>query len=322
MVFTQILRRLVYIALCGILSSCTAYRTLQIEMLEPSQIQLNEGKHIALLDRNICYQMNPIRFIERYEEVSRENLYAQFTLGLADLFADTERFDSIVPLAAQEVTVLENQTLPKPLSPDSVTSLCQKYKVDYLISIELFYYDIPQTTGVLSNHWLIRLYTPQAPFLLDSVILNHKLTAVYPENGELLNAIIDGAWQEGRNYAQRIVPYWKSDKRRIYNSGKVLTLGDNFLKDKNIEEALNIWNGALNISTKMAIKASANIAWIYEDAGDFEGAADVLQEACRLAIENRINNADVVYVQNYLHIIQQRIEKRQLLDQEIAPGKD
>lgn len=74
----------------------------------------------------------------------------------------------------------------------------------------------------------------------------------------------------------------------MYTSGKVLRLGDTFLRHGDSEEAFNIWTGALKLTPKTAVQAGINLGWLYENAGDFEQARDILSECRKLAEENKL----------------------------------
>ena len=55
MVFTKIFRRLILGLWGATLCSCTTYRTLSIEILQPAGFHIEQGKKLALLER--CYNM-------------------------------------------------------------------------------------------------------------------------------------------------------------------------------------------------------------------------------------------------------------------------
>ena len=102
---------------------------------------------------------------------------------------------------------------------------------------------------------------------------------------------------------RHLVPSWQKTQRRVYTSGKVLRLGDTFLRHGDSEEAFNIWTGALKLTPKTAVQAGINLGWLYENAGDFEQARDILSECRKLAEENKLKGEEVNYLKDYLEII-------------------
>ena len=92
-------------------------------------------------------------------------------------------------------------------------------------------------------------------------------------------------WEAGMISGRHLVPSWQKTQRRVYTSGKVLRLGDTFLRHGDSEEAFNIWTGDLKLTPKTAVQAGINLGWLYENAGDFEQARDILSECRKLAEE-------------------------------------
>ena len=85
MVFTQIFRGLIIGLVVAAFTSCTSYRLMEVEVLQPSQLQIEKGKKIALLDRNVRRKVSPVVFTDGVTEVS---LIRDFANGLNYVITD------------------------------------------------------------------------------------------------------------------------------------------------------------------------------------------------------------------------------------------
>lgn len=297
--------------------SCSAYRSLQIEVLQPASIEVERGKRVAFMDRNIRQEDSPLLFVDPESEKS---LFREFARGINHVFTEME-YDTLILLAERDRTLLPENVYPYTIPTDTVNSLCRKFNMEYIISLEMQYYEVRR--HIVTCKWLVRLYKSGCHAPLDSIILSGFLPDMEYEDMDLLFQDIQIAcWDKGASYAKRITPYWEQTERRVYGQGKVLGLGDVFLQEGKTEEAIRIWKGACELSGKRAIQAGINLAWVYEDSGDFARALGFLEWAEKLAGENRINNQTTVYLQEYLQIIRQRIEQQKILDQQINSNRE
>lgn len=130
-----------------------------------------------------------------------------------------------------------------------------------------------------------------------------------------------GAWDMGANYARRILPSWVHTERRIYCQGKILRVGDALLLNGREEEAIRIWENAIKLENKTALRAGINLAWVYENAGEFGQAEALLQKALNLARRLQIKRGDKTYIEYYLQIIRQRRERLTVLEQQMQDVK-
>ena len=322
MVFTKIFRWLIW-GLWGVtLCSCTTYRTLSIEIFQPAGFYIGQGKKLALLERNIRNENSILTFMKNIPALDREYLFEDFCEGVKFIWETSGYKDSIICLKEQEIGYWNQSSNPPPFAPDSIVNMCRDFRVDYLLSIELQYYDIVDPRGEINTIWLTRLYDKAQGEPVDSVKISFKLDQEnFGEFDNLLEGIRNSFWEAGMISGQRLVPSWQETRRRVYTSGKVLRLGDTFLRHGDSEEAFNIWTGALKLAPKTAIQAGINLGWLYENAGDFEQARDILSECRKLAEENKLKGEEVNYLKDYLEIICRRMEEMKILDRQTLPAE-
>lgn len=311
MVFTKIFRRLIFVLSGCLCLSCSAYRICQVEVLQPASLQLEQGKRVVLIDRNIHFNTGSLTVKGEIPELEESNLYRQFADGMNAMIEETGHLDSLRTLEPGQTVLLNEGNFPPHLSQDSIRRICQAAMADYVASIEIQYYSVADS--YLKNNWLLCLYDPDSVNIVDSVFLRTVVAAVDDVPEDVLNNIIASFGEQGATYAWRLVPFWAETERRIYNNGKLLRLGDFLLRDNKTEEAIKIWTAALQLSPKTAVRAGINLAWIYENAGDFEQALDILKQMQTLATKEKLNNDVTVYLGEYMQVIKKRIKEFQLL---------
>lgn len=317
MVSTQILRRLktgLWSLACLLLISCGTYRTISIDVMQAADVDLGQGKKkIAFLDRNIRSELDTALLLFRLEGITRTDLGYLLFCGLNELDR-VDKFDSIPSLTIPPVAILKSHGLPVALSSGELINLYQGTGLDYLISLEGFYYNFKGKE--VSSDCFIRLYSLPDARCIDSVLYREDLTETIQYN-TFVEIIRENAYQKGIIYLQRIAPHWVNTERRMYGSGKALGMGDLFYQKGNIEEALKIWESVMQQGGRKGIKASLNIAWIYEQAGDFQTAAETLENGLEIARKNKINGNIVWYLEHYLKIVQKRIADSEMLSEQI-----
>ena len=299
MVFTKIFRRLILGLWGATLCSCTTYRTLSIEILQPAGFHIEQGKKLALLERNIRNENSILTFMKNIPELDREYLFEDFCEGVKFIWETSGYKDAIICLKEQEMGYWNQSSTPPPFAPDSIMNMCRNFHVDYLLSIELQYYDNADPGGEINTIWFTRLYDKEQGEPVDSVKISFKLDQ--EKLGEFDNipeCIRNSFWEAGMISGRHLVPSWQKTQRRVYTSGKVLRLGDTFLRHGDSEEAFNIWTGALKLTPKTAVQAGINLGWLYENAGDFEQARDILSECRKLAEENKLKGEEVNYLKD------------------------
>lgn len=308
MVFTQIFCWLIVaIGSCCFLAGCSAYRTVRIETLEPAKFFLERGNRIAFLDRNIFSQVDSAQIA-----LSQKMIAKSFSDGINDGLVSAE--PSNTPIILEQIDASGSKDhLPEMLEYQQIVRLCSKFKMDYIVSLENHF--LQRKDKKYHYSWLIRLYHYSSFTPVDSCVFENKLSKT--KKDELMDELMETSWKTGVKYAERILPYWKESERRVYRNGKALRLGDMFYRSGQLDEAIKVWSAARQISVEEAVRAIFNLAWVHENAGDIEMAAQLLKEAEQLAKGQNIRPKDADYLKEYLKIINLRIENIKLLDNQI-----
>lgn len=313
MVFTSILRRLFSLAALSVMSSCVSYRSLDIEFLQPAETYIEAQNRVALLDRGIRMKDSRLIFTDTLTEKS---LFTQFANGMNYIFTDAGR-DTVVPLQAGKRLLITHTGFPEILSDRQVEHYCGLLQTDYLLSIELQLY--PYTEPFVQCKRLIRFYRSHNPFLVDSFILTDTLPVleIYSSK-DLLTGLKAASWDQGAKSARKMVPNWERTERRIYNGEKMLKVGDVLWQNGDQEQAKKIWEAARQHKDRIAVQACMNLAWYYENAGNYEEALKCLNQA-----KEKIKNPDqqneiTVYLKYYMKLLKQRIAQREELYRQMA----
>ena len=135
MVFTKIFRRLILGLWGATLCSCTTYRTLSIEILQPAGFHIEQGKKLALLERNIRNENSILTFMKNIPELDREYLFEDFCEGVKFIWETSGYKDAIICLKEQEMGYWNQSSTPPPFAPDSIMNMCRNFHVDYLLSL-------------------------------------------------------------------------------------------------------------------------------------------------------------------------------------------
>jgi len=312
MVLTQVLCRLIPGLAVACLISCRPYRVLEVEILRPAKIQVEPGKKVALLDRGI--RLNDSVFIFQDEEVEAE-FRKEFMRGMNKVLVDMS-YDTILPVEGKERMKIYKDMKIKNLPPDSVMAWCRKFQADYLVSLEVIGYEWKE--GKISCYWQTGLYKSGERWPLDTfrmyTVLPEKVSYYKDGNNWLMEDIYTANWNSGVTYARRIVPYWEKTERRMYNRGRALGLGDGFWQAGRKKEAMNIWEGLIRFSDKKALKACLNLAWSYEEAGDFDASLAYLNQAGKLVQQKKRKGMLADYLKDYLQQIEMRIKQLDALE--------
>lgn len=297
----------------GLFSSCVSYRVLDVEVLEPAVVHLERGSRLAFFDRNAEGRENIIRFAE--PSVRRE-LTVEFGRGM-DYQLLQAGLDTVLLLGNYQEEKVDSLSAQPPLVRDSVWAICSRFGLDCLVSLEAVFYDYRQ--GDIHCRWLLRLYDGYEGIPVDLIVLEDS----FPEEEfggdsyalvELLSVLY---WDAGARYAQRLVPSWLETQRRIYRRGKVLGLGDVFLRNERVKEAEALWEQVASLPDKTGVQACINLAWIAESREDFVRAQEWLLRAEDLAGQGKVEGKTVAYLQEYLRLLEKRIAQRKLLESQI-----
>lgn len=302
----------IFFCLWGI--SCSSYRTLNIEILQAPHIAIDSGKHIAFLDRNIIYKNDSAFFLYDYEGIGRNDLTYLFYTGIRDAFLDSEKFDSLMPMSGVKPVYIEDVLQAPAFHNSDIRKVCDVFGLDYLIVLENSCYRTNPKEQTVSHDFFIRLYSREAAYPIDSVVYSDDLTGILSDDYDFVNYISTNSYLKGLKYGHRIVPYWENNVRRVYNRGKIMRMADIFLQNNETDEALNLWEAMTHSSDRKALQACLNMAWVYENSGDFNAAAKLLEQAEELLKSGiKTSSGEIDYLNEYQNIIRQRIKGGDLM---------
>lgn len=313
MVFTQILCWLTVITgSCYFFPGCVAYHTMRIETLEPAQVMLESEGRLAFLNRNLLYRADSTAHISVRNAYSFDDVPTAFSDGLNGGLAFAEPIDSVIVVKNTDRTYCKD-SLPSAILPEIVEKICSKFGIAYLISLECHFYQ--QMDKKAYHKWYVRLYDSQG-VIIDSALIKNEMKSS-KNTFVLQDEILMKSWDNGKEYAERITPHWAETERRIYRTGDILRLGYLYFRLGQTDEAIKAWSVAQHFSTGEAIRASINLAYLYENGEDMENAVRVLREAVQMTKENDVTGKDVTYLEKYLKIIEKRIENTDVLNYQI-----
>lgn len=318
--YTQLFNRLpagIILLLGCLFVSCSSYRSFPVDVLKPAPITLGKGAYIGYWDRNIRCTADSSFILYHQEGVTPPELSFLFYQGVNAVWNQNREGDSLMALSGRYVSYVDRDTFPRPAPPSEIKRLCYTFGVDYLVTLEMFDYHLDMDLQKIYSNYYVRLYSRFSGLPIDSVIFREDLYPYLTEEYEYIDYIADQAWRNGTLYAERFTPSWKEVRRRVYNRQKVLRMGDIFFLNNNVEQAENLWKSATKLSPRVALQAYVNLAWMYENEGDFEQSRQMLQQALELARKHRIDNAVVTYIGEYLTTIEERIKEIDLIDQQL-----
>lgn len=298
-------------------ASCTSYRTFQVEILEPATLTLEKGKVLGFWDRNIRSQTDTIFLLNRYPGLSTDELSYVFYTALQSVLSEADGTDSLLSVTGKDKIYLPAGKFPAAVSAASLKQIGDHFGVDYMVTLEKIGYVIKAPEQSLNCNLFLRLYDCIQGEAIDSVLYENDLTAGIMEDYLLTEYINARIWDSGLAYAHQLKPHWVPAQRRIYNGGKVLKMGDIFFTRNDREQAKNLWEATARLPGKQAIRGYLNLAWLYENEGDFSMAEQMLQKGLNFANEKGLDNADVTYLKEYLKMIVKRMQDQSLLDRQL-----
>lgn len=299
-----------------IASSCM--RDLYINVTEPAPVTIpSYVKKVGVIDRsNPTDETKALDVVDKVLSLEGANLdregAAESIRGLADELMNNQRFTEVKSLDNIDFRTPASVGFPVPLTWEIVSQICSETGTDALFSLEKFDTDtkvtyatrpvqiktplgsIPGTEHQANMETLVktgwRIYDPAGKIILDEYGYDESLVFT----GKGINPVLAAAgligrkdavkkvgYKAGNGYAWRLIPY----RSRVYRSYYVKGT-DNFkIARRKAEmgkwdEAGELWNKEIsNSKSKIAGRASYNMAIISEINGDIEGAIQWAQKS-------------------------------------------
>ena len=265
----------------GFLASCSSYKVLNIDVLHPGELNIgNKNAQILFIDRKLVHESDSLSAYQLFASLRlrRDEVVNHFYNGVRDGLRNGVQPILLVKGLGLNTGYIPDGYTPAPISPEGIAALEKISGQTYVLSVEY------------------------CKFGLDGA---SRLTLFEGNNYDI---ICNFFYNNGVKYAERLVPTWKPEQRRIYTNNRLLNLGYYHFENENDEEAQRIWNAALNLKPKVAARAAVNLAWFYEKDGNFSSAKALLEAALKTLQANNINDNLSVYITDYIKRLEKRIQ--------------
>jgi len=252
------------------------------------------------------------------ELFGEDKIASQYAIdGLIEMLVNSGRFNVVRTEKVIEKTVSSNE-FPKPFDWDQINQLCSEYKVDAIISLELFDSDYIIPTSMVFVSIGFRLYDPSQQLIYDQHQFKREMMWGGQVNSlagainrvvEKTKAIREVSYDAGYSYGERIAPSWYTVVRQYYRKGKRnqdLKAGARMMEVNDWPAAIESLTAAVESGKRKAKgRAAHNLAVVYEIKGDLEESKKWAQAAW-----GKYNNKDS---RNYAYLIGERITEQNIL---------
>lgn len=303
-----------------LLGACANYRSFEVQVMAPATVTLDGAKRCGFMDRNIRVAQDTSFVLYRYEGIRPDELSDLFHQGLSQVWTEEGIHDSIIPLMGEVPVYLPEYGVPAPCSPEAIREICQTFGLDYVVSLEAFYYTVNNRSGSVANDYCLRLYAANTATSVDSVVFRNNLSDFFNEEEDFVESIRANAWKNGMLYGYRLVPHWETAVRRVYNRQKVLRVGDAFYREGKEEQALHFWDAATKSKKlRIAVDACLNLAWLSESKGDFAAAIEWLRKGEEATAGKALFGEEMEYLKDYRETLRKRIADNELIRKQEKP---
>ena len=285
-----------------LLTACSSnYRIIEIEVLKPAKYSVPPDiASIVLVNNSYPFRDTSIHV------ASVDGKRMVFDSILVDAFPDTllkslskelllrKFFDTVYVDTTQYNREFSGEPL-NPLSTQQVDDICEKFNAQAILAVgayshrtqvnieEVASYEFFSTMDISSvTYW--RFYDA-----LQDQVIHEKIqadTLFWDGYGsstasslksfpKISDATLNLADYMGWKFADNIAPYWEVAQRKLYTSGNAYFLSAmDWITKNNWEEAEKLWGFVYeNGKTIDQARAAHNIAFSFEQKGDFESAA-------------------------------------------------
>ena len=325
-------KTLALILLIIVISGCTVYREVPIEVLKPKTFTVPSGSAIGLVYRNFKYRGDTLQNYYRYDyELRKEKPEAEFNADSLVAMTALNRLASIFEAEqiASEVKILPYNSLPRirgehlaPLSEEVIRNLGSYTRTDRLIILETisaFYsrYTSQSEPGesadvIMAGIWA--LYNSQTGKLekhvsmVDTLFWNGKddqgKKLVIPPR---LLALDLAAEVYTDNFSGKFKETWENVQRVvIVPPVQEFNLAGQYASENEWEKALEIWErftpGRFG---RLSVSARFNTALAWEMLNDIESALEWIGMAEKQTQIYR-NKEEVNLVKSYQRVLENR----------------
>lgn len=224
----------------------TSYQVVNLEMLEPAEINFPEGVSQLLVMDRLPLASNDVKLSKKeVAELCWKN-----------------RTDAILCLESYNLKLrLEDTTFVR-------GSLCRQH-----------------ISGLLSSHWVIYLPDYPKPFH-ESSITDSMVYWIGPRTrySNIYEFTRDISHQNGRRFGEKVTPFWKESSRKIFAGPNFrLMIASGKTQEGSWEEAFPSWSKLASSGNRSnQAKALYNMAVYYELEDKLDSAANLLDRSVML----------------------------------------
>lgn len=325
------------IFLALLLSSCSSYQYLNIDVLNPAKYSFQpEIKSIVLVDNSVPFRDSLVHKVKLpNQKFTMDTIWQDDFPSLAIKSLKEELdirmfFDSVY--VHKEPLKTNRKFKNRALSWSLVDSLCKKYNAETVVAFESYIYGTNIDVTKIGDGYLYGyLDANGAVFWRAYNILDEKLiykeiqadTISWDAEGGSLESIARGipsatvgladlADYMGKRAANHLSPHWETQQRGFYDSGNYQFMeASEFVRNEKWGEAIKLWKYVFDHSNdKTKMKAAYNLALASEIYGDYESAKSWLDQSFHIVIRNssRISMVNKSRILKYSKYIEERLK--------------
>ncbi len=320
-----------------VLSSCSSYKALDIEVLSPSEYQIPKGvKRITLLNNSkeqatdqghYTYKHNiTTAYKTRKKLISKDRITVDSTCtnalySMSNQLKASMLFDEIKLGRKEALPEITAHNIDEILNAQGTEALLVLESLNYedkLSHLHYSYYDVTEKELEVSTRsvWLLyyqnKINPPYRFIVTDTVYWNQ-------EEIDRPACITEAVWQNSEKAAKKITPYWITVNRLYHSDISLLyhTVDENIKKgDWDAAAALwmQVYNGEKKESMKKA-RMAYNMALFFEIKNDLNTALEWLENSI-VIFKKHEAQSELKVCALYSDILKRRISLNEKLNQQ------
>jgi len=341
---SNIFRYLFLLVMPVLIASCASFSEIHFDVLKPAVYSVPPDiKSVVLVNNSIDFPDTAVNIIKVDEEIvnidtSKVRDYPAVVLKIAGEALNSRMFFDTVYVDTLKYKELSKGKILEELKPYQIDSLCRKYGVDAIVSLDAYKYTNNVSIVTLDfeeffstfdasaiNYW--RIYKCAD----HSVMKMHlqKDTIFWDSSGTSLNTSVRHLPDFGKatdeigsylayKFVDYLAPHWEDVSRRLYTNGNMnFQNAAEWISRNNWQEAEKIWNFIYkNGSAKAKVRAALNLAVSFERDGDIDNAVKWGYNAYKSLLNRSNASALNLYVMKYYNeLTVRKREKRKLVEQ-------
>lgn len=332
-------QKIILLLLTTLLISCSTQRQFTtIDILQPSIATFDKSINKLLLVNNSStqpYDKGHYTFITT-GKVTNETIpfdsAAIFCLAsVKEHLAEKEFFEHI-KLLDKSIQHSRDFYHPQTLTRQQIHSLCQKYQVDGILSLDqiLLRDEKADSDGYVAVD--MYLYTNWSIHTLEKTKKNVQRLefadslsweSIHKQNlPNITDFMVDMCITSGKNIADKLIPFWEQQDRYFFvPHNKTMRQAMDSVSHQNWNGAINTWKKIIRSTNnkKLIYQATNNIAISYEIIGEIEKAIQYTEQSLEIYSKAQPNKQENINeIKNYLKFLKQRKINIKLLDKQLS----